>query len=77
MPIHWSSDAREFHLLNEHISYVMRVNEDGSLGHLYFGSALVADRLAHVEPGGFAGFDNRVGEPVAFEYPTSGGGDYR
>ena len=56
----------------------MRVNEDGSLGHLYFGAALAVDRpLPHSEIGGFAGFSNRVGEPVAFEYPTTGGGDYR
>jgi len=78
MSISWSPDAREFHLRNERVSYVMRVNEDGSLGHLYFGAALAADRpLLHVEIGGFAGFSNRVGEPVAFEYPTTGGGDYR
>ena len=78
MPITWSSDAREFHLRNEHVSYVMRVNEDGSLGHLYFGAALAAEQpLSHVEPGGFAGFSNRIGEPLAFEYPTMGGGDYR
>ena len=56
----------------------MRVHEDGSLGHLYFGAPLDPDRpLAHVEPGGFAGFSNRVGDPVALEYPTTGGGDYR
>ena len=78
MSIAWSPDAREFHLRNDHVSYVMRVNEDGSLGHLYFGAALAADRpLPHVETGGFAGFSNRVGEPVALEYPTTGGGDYR
>src|SRR4029077_12949219 len=76
--ISWSPDAREFHLRNDHVSYVIRVNEDGSLRHLYFGAALGADGLLpHVETGGFAGFSNRVGDPVAFEYPTTGGGDYR
>jgi len=78
MPIAWSADARELHLRNEHISYVIRVHEDGSLGHLYFGAPLDPDRpLAHVEPAGFEGFSNRVGDPVALEYPTTGGGDYR
>ena len=32
---------------------------------------------AHLVPRGFAGFANRVGDPVALEYPTTGSGDYR
>ena len=49
-------DAREFHLRNDHVSYVMRVHEDGSLGHLYFGAALADGRpLAHVEAGRLRG----------------------
>src|SRR4029079_10880443 len=60
MAITWSADAHELHLRNEHVSYVMRVHDDGSLGHLYFGAALDPGRpLAHVEPGGFAGFSHR------------------
>ena len=31
----------------------------------------------HLGPGRFAGFANRVGDPVALEYPTTGVGDYR
>jgi alpha-galactosidase len=78
MPIGWSSQTREFHLANDRISYVMRVLEDGSLGHLHFGAALDPGRThAHLEATGFAGFQNRIGEPIAFEYPTTGGGDYR
>ncbi len=78
MPITWSAAARELHLRNDLVSYVMRVHEDGSLGHLHFGPSLAPDRpLRHVEPAGFAGFSNRVGDPVALEYPTTGGGDYR
>ncbi len=34
-------------------------------------------RSRHLEPAGFAGFSNRVGDPVALEYPTTGAGDYR
>jgi alpha-galactosidase len=78
MPITWSPDSRDFHLHNDRISYVMRVFDDGSLGHLHFGAALRPDRShALVEPTGFAGFMNRVGDPVALEYPTTGRGDYR
>ena len=78
MPIIWSPDSQEFHLQNEHISYVMRVLDNGWLGHLYFGSALRTDRpLAHLLPGEFLGFSNRVGEPVPLECPTGGSGDYR
>jgi len=78
MSITESAAARELHLRNDHVSYVMRVHQDGSLGHLYFGASLATDRpLAHVEPAGFEGFSNRVGDPIALEYPTTGGGDYR
>ena len=41
------------------------------------GAAGAGRPLAHVDPAGFAGFSNRVGDPVALEYPTTGGGDYR
>ena len=78
MAITWSPATREFHLRNEHISYVLRVHEDGSLGQLAFGPALAAGRsYGHIVPGGFAGFSNRVGDPIALDYPTTGGGDYR
>ena len=78
MAITWSPETREFHLRNEHISYVLRVHEDGSLGQLAFGPALAAGRsYGHIVPGGFAGFSNRVGDPVALDYPTTGSGDYR
>ena len=79
MPIDWSPDAQEFHLRNDRISYVMRVLENGWLGHLYFG--LGAEERPVVSPiswpGEFVGFSNRFGEPVPLEYPTGGGGDYR
>ncbi len=78
MPIEWSAETREFHLRNEHISYVFRVLENGWLGHLYFGAALAGGRsYAHLVPGEFYGFSNRLGEPAPLEYPSGGGGDYR
>jgi alpha-galactosidase len=78
MPITWSPETREFHLRNDRISYVMRVHDYGSLGHLHFGGALDPGRShAHLEPTAFAGFANRLGDPIALEYPTTGTGDYR
>ncbi len=78
MPVSWAPETRTFHLRNELVSYVMRVHDDGGLGHLHFGGALADGRvLSQVEPGGFAGFANRVGDPVGLEYPTTGSGDFR
>ena len=78
MAITFLPETREFHLRNDRISYVLRVHDDGTLGHLTFGPALAPGRsYAHLVPRGFAGFANRVGDPVAFEYPTTGSGDYR
>ncbi len=78
MPIEVVDGGREFHLRNEHVSYVIRVLDNGALGHLYFGSALAAGRsYGHLLPTPFHGFDNRLGDPVALEYPTTGTGDYR
>ena len=74
MPIDWSPEARELHLHNDRISYVMRVHENGALGHLHFGAPLAPDRsYAHLGPTGFAGFTNRVGDPVAARIPDDRG----
>jgi alpha-galactosidase len=76
--IDWDPVIREFHLRNERISYILRVSENGTLGHLHFGRALAPGRsYRHLARRGFEGFDNRVGDPVAFEYPTAGTGDVR
>ena len=78
MAIDFLPESREFHLRNDRISYLLRVHDNGTLGHLAFGSALAPGRsYAHLVPRGFAGFGNRVGDPVALEYPTTGSGDYR
>jgi len=70
MSIAWSAEARELHLRNDEVSYVMRVHEDGSLGHLYFGAALATDApLAHVEPAGFEGFSNPRRRPDRARIP--------
>ena len=78
MSIEWNSDTREFHLRNDRISYIFRVLESGWLGHLHFGPSLAAGKAyAHLVPGEFFGYSNRLGEPVPFECPTGGSGDYR
>ncbi len=78
MAIDWDADARQFHLHNDRISYVIGIHENGALGGLYFGPALAAGRsYRHLAPTPFGGFTNRLGDPVALEYPTTGGGDYR
>jgi len=78
MPVAWDAATNEMHLHNGRVSYVARVLEDGSLGHLYFGPPLAPGRsYRHLGRRPFAGFSNRVGEPVAREYPTGGSGDFR
>jgi alpha-galactosidase len=78
MPIEWNAEARQFHLYNGWISYVVRVHDDGSLGGVHFGPRLEPGRsYAHVPPSSFRGFNNRVGESIPLEYPTWGTGDWR
>ncbi len=78
MPIGWDPDARQLHLHNGTISYVIRVLENGALGHLHFGPRLSAERsYAHLGLGPFQGFTNRLDDPVALELPIAGVGDFR
>ncbi|HEV8698970.1 MAG TPA: alpha-galactosidase, partial [Candidatus Limnocylindrales bacterium] len=78
MTIHWDSAAREWHLENGRMSYAMRVLENGWLGHLHAGAPQrPGASLRHLGPAQFPGFTNRVGEPVAFEVPVPGIGDFR
>lgn len=78
MTVEWRAEDRQFHLRNPHLSLVLCVYEDGSLGQLHLGSALPLGRsYRHLGPDPFDGYANRVGDPVPFAYPTSGIGDYR
>ncbi len=78
MPIEWLEEPRQLHLHNHRISYVVRVLGDGSLGLVHFGAPLATGRsYAHLDPRPFAGFANRVGDPVPLEAPTAGSGDFR
>ncbi|HEV8488687.1 MAG TPA: alpha-galactosidase [Candidatus Limnocylindrales bacterium] len=78
MDIEWDEAARQFHLRNDRVSYLIRVHDSGAPGAIYFGPALAAGRsYAHLPPGEFRGFSNRIGEPVPLEIPTPGSGDFR
>ena len=78
MPIEWDAAARQLHLHNGQVSYLVRVLEDGSLGQLHFGASLAEGHsYRHLGRTGFAGFKNRLDDPIALEYPTTGGGDFR
>ena len=68
MLISWDESTNQLHLCNGRISYIARVLEDGSFGHLHFGPALTPGRsYRHLGPDRFEGFSNRVGEPIARE----------
>src|SRR5207247_7870841 len=76
--IEWDPASRQFHLANGSISYILAVHDNGVLGLLHLGPALATGRsYRHLAPRPFAGFSNRLGDPVAIEYPTPGRGDYR
>ena len=78
MAIEWRPEDRQFHLRSERISLVLRVLDDGTIGHLHLGAPLPTGRsYRQLGPDPFEGFSNRVGEPVALAYPTAGSGDFR
>jgi alpha-galactosidase len=68
MPIHYDTEAREFHLYNDTFSYIIRVLESGHIGQLYCGLPLNPERaypFLSPDLGGGSG------------YPRQGWGDYR
>jgi alpha-galactosidase len=76
--IEWDADARQLHLTNGKLSYILGVHDNDALGLIHFGSPLAAGRsYRHLLPKPFSGFANRLGDPVALEYPTPGSGDFR
>ncbi len=78
MAIEWRAADRQLHLHNAAVSYLLRVLDNGWLGHLHFGAPLAPGRsYGHLGAERFDGFSNRVGEPVPLELPTPGSGDYR
>jgi alpha-galactosidase len=78
MAIEWNATSRQLHLHNDQVSYVVRVLEDHTIGQLHFGAALAGGRsYRHLGRAGFAGFSNRLDNPIALECPTGGSGDFR
>jgi alpha-galactosidase len=76
--IEWDPAARQFHLANGQLSYILTVHENGAPGVLYLGAPLSTGRsYGHLIARPFDGFSNRLAEPVALDCPTSGSGDYR
>jgi alpha-galactosidase len=68
MPIHYDTEAREFHLYNDTFSYIIRVFENGHIGQVYCGLPLNPGRAYPFLSPEIAG---------GFGQPSCGGGDYR
>ena len=78
MPVTWLEATRELHLHNGHVSLVLAVLDNGSLGQLHFGAPLEpSTSYRHLGPSDFHGFSNRVDEPIGVALPTPGSGDFR
>ncbi len=78
MPIEWRGDGRQLHLYNDHVSYVMRVLESGTLAHIYFGARLATERdYGHFLRDSRIARFNHVLDPIPLELPTAGSGDFR
>jgi alpha-galactosidase len=77
MTITWNPESREWHLHNGSTSWVLAVLENGWIGHLHAGAPLLAGPSYRHLALPFAGYDNRVGEPVGLALPGPGVGDWR
>lgn len=76
--IEWRPTDRQFHLRNDRISLVLAILDDGTLAQVHLGPPLPQGQgYRHLAPVAFAGFANRVDEPVPLAYPTAGIGDFR
>ena len=84
MAICFRETAKEFHLYNEKISYILTVLENGQLGHLYFGKRLKdRESFAHMlnfraRPMSVCAFEHNLDfsmEHIKQEYPVYGAGD--
>jgi alpha-galactosidase len=78
MPIEWNQEARQLHLHNGSVSFVMRALESGRLAHLHFGAPLTTGRdYSHLSRRSFITRLNQVLDPDLLELPTTGNGDFR
>lgn len=86
MPIKFHKQSLEFHLYNDEISYIMKVLENGQLGHVYYGKHMT-DREEFgylveyaIRDMGACPFEGRRDfslEHIKQEYPAFGTGDTR
>ena len=85
MSIIFNEKSKEFHLFNNEISYIIKVLENGQLGHLYYGekinnrenfSHLVEIRRRPMSPCYFQDSEFSM-EHLKQEYPSYGAGDMR
>ncbi|MDD6514149.1 MAG: alpha-galactosidase [bacterium] len=86
MAIKFHESTKEFHLYNEQISYIIRVLENGQLGHVYYGKHitdkedfgyLIEYARRDMAPYPFEGNSTFSLEHLKQEYPTFGSGDTR
>jgi alpha-galactosidase len=77
VPVRIHDSAREFHLHNGRLSYVLGLLDDGRVGLLHFGAVLDPDAsYRHLAPAP-SGLDNFGREESRLECPTPGGPDFR
>lgn len=86
MSIIFHSESKEFHLYNKNISYIIKVLENGQLGHVYYGKRLTDKKdfgclieyaRRDMAPYPFEGRSDFSLEHLQQEYPTFGSGDTR
>ncbi|HBA64244.1 MAG TPA: alpha-galactosidase, partial [Lachnospiraceae bacterium] len=86
MPIRFHKNAKEFHLYNNSISYIIKILENGQPGQVYFGRRLtdredfgylVEYARRDMAPYPFEGRSDFSLEHLKQEYPTFGSGDMR
>jgi len=86
MAIIFSEETKEFHLFNQHISYIIKVLPDGQLGNLYFGKNVRHRKdFSYLLEGSHRPLAVYTKEKDYFyspqytrlEYPTKGTGDFR
>jgi alpha-galactosidase len=76
--VDFDPESRVFHLHNGLVSYLLRILDDGTLGHVHFGAPLAPGApYGHLAPEAGATFRNRLGAAIALELPAAGRGDYR
>lgn len=85
MNIYVHEKSKQFHLVNDSVSYVIGVLPTGDLGQYYYGSRLNDTDVFEAQRSSLPrpmtcypnGLDDICPELCSFEYPAFGGGDFR